>query len=236
MKGYIKGTSAGHEMEAIRAAFARAVAAIRADAQPDHAFSDASALGELARELGTETAGVRAWIASELHHEGTSLQRLADYLGISKARTAQLVREGERKGNTVPDPGTDPEPATVALAIITSPLGVLIERRNDKIPPWTFPAGEMLPGESPVATLLRRVPEETGLTITTGDVIGRRIHPRTGRYMIYVSATAKGTDAVVGDPDDLAEVRWASADETRELMPDMFPAVRAYLDGQSTAS
>ena len=40
----------------------------------------------------------------------------------------------------------------------------------------------------------------------------------------------------MGDPDDLDEVRWASIDETRELMPDMYGPVRQYLDELQRAS
>jgi 8-oxo-dGTP diphosphatase len=232
MGGYVKGTSAVKEIAGIRAAFARAVAAIQASPDAEQAFRDAGALGDLARRLSGETADFRAYLAAALlDANALSLSQLARILGVSKARAAQLVRAGHKKGNPVTDPGTDPEPPAVAAAIITSPLGVLIERRVDKIPPWTFPAAELHPGESPAAALARRVPEETGQHITTDHVIGRRIHPKTGRVMIYLLATADSTEVAVGDPEDLAEVKWASIAETRELMPDMYPPVRDYLDG-----
>lgn len=231
MSGYIKGTSAAKEIAGIRAAFTRAVAAIKASPDAEQAFRDASALGDLARLLSGETADFRAYLAASLLDSNQlSLSELAQILGVSKARAAQLVRAGRQKGNPVTDPGTDPEPAAVAAAIITSDLGVLIERRQDRIPPWTFPAAELHPGESPAAALIRRVPEETGQSITVDHIIGRRIHPKTGRVMIYLVATAHGTDVAIGDPEDLAEVKWASVEETRELMPDMFPPVREYLD------
>jgi 8-oxo-dGTP pyrophosphatase MutT (NUDIX family) len=231
MSGYTKGTSATREAGNIRSAFTRAISAIQAGPDPAQAFRDATDLGNLARQLSSQTADFRAYLAASLLDSNTlSIAQLASILGVSKGRADQLVRAGRKKGNTVTDPGTDPEPAAVAAAIITSDLGVLIERRNDKIPPWTFPAGEMLPGESPAETIIRRVPAETGIDVTPDHVIGRRIHPKTGRVMIYVLATTAGTSITLGDPDDLAEVKWASIAETRHLMPDMFPPVRAYLD------
>ena len=60
--------------------------------------------------------------------------------------------------------------------------------------------------------------------------IGRRIHPKTSRVMVYGHVEVGPGEPQNGDPDDLAEVRWASIDETRSLMPDMYGPVRQYLD------
>ena len=60
--------------------------------------------------------------------------------------------------------------------------------------------------------------------------IGRRIHPKTSRHMVYGHVEVSEGEPQLGDPDDLELVRWASIDETRELMPDMYPPVRQYLD------
>lgn len=214
----------------MREAFARAVAAIQASPDAEQAFRDASALGDLAKQLERETADFRAYLAARILDANTlSITQLARILGVSRSRAAQLVTAGRSKETPVTDPGTDLEPAAIAAAIITSDLGVLIERRHDRIPPWTFPATEILQGESPAAALVRKVPQETGLAVTADHVIGRRIHPKTGRVMIYLAATADGTGATAGDPDDLAEVKWASLPEVDELMPDMFPIVRQHL-------
>ena len=48
--------------------------------------------------------------------------------------------------------------------------------------------------------------------------------------MVYCHATVPAPMTTLGDPEDLLSVRWASIDETRELMPDMFSSVRQYLD------
>ena len=231
MSGYVKGTTVTGEMEVIRAAFNRAITAAYACPNPDQAFRDVTALGSLGKQITSEAGYFRAWMAANLvDANALSLAQLAGHLGVSKGRAAQLVTTGRERGNTVTDPGTDPEPAQVTAAIITSDLGVLIERRRDGIPPWTFPAGEMHPGESPAETITRKVPQETGLEVVPDHVIGRRIHPKTGRVMIYMQARAVGTGTHVGDRADLAEVKWATIAETRDLMPDMFPPVRAYLD------
>lgn len=229
MRGYMKGTSVAAEITAIRAAFARAVAAIQASPDAEQAFRDASTLGDLAKQLESEAADFRAYLAARLADASAlSVTQLGKMLGMSRSRAAQLVAAGRSKENPVTDPGTEVEPASVAAAIITSEKGILVARRHDRIPPWTFPATEIGTDESPAAAAVRAVRKETGLTAAADHVIGRRIHPKTGRVMIYLATAVEGTDAQVGD-DDLAEVRWIDLAEADQLMPDMFPAVRQHL-------
>lgn len=130
----------------------------------------------------------------------------------------------------MPDPSAPIRPAIVA-AIVTSKLGVLVERRHDGKPLWTFPAGEAEPGESPEDTAIREAKEETGLQIKVSHVIGERQHPVTSRHMIYVAARPyQGTAVHVGDEAELAEVRWVSADVADELMSGkMYEPVREHL-------
>ena len=87
------------------------------------------------------------------------------------------------------------------------------------------------PGEPPADTIVREVKEETGLEIEAGEVIGMRVHPQTGRTMIYVAGhPVRGTEVFVGDRAELAEVRWVSLSEADELMGgQMFGPVREYL-------
>jgi 8-oxo-dGTP pyrophosphatase MutT (NUDIX family)/transcriptional regulator with XRE-family HTH domain len=118
----------------------------------------------------------------------------------------------------------------VVAAIVTSDLGVLVGRRNDGKPPWTFIAGEVEPGERAEDAAIREVKEETGLRVTAGQIIGERVHPKTGRTMIYMAAApTHGTDVFVGDSEELAEVRWVSLAEADELLPGMYEPVRDYL-------
>jgi 8-oxo-dGTP pyrophosphatase MutT (NUDIX family) len=117
-------------------------------------------------------------------------------------------------------------------AIVTSPRGVLVGQRRDGKPPWTFIAGEQdaVKDENPADTAVREVKEETGLRILAGGVIGERVHPKTGRTMIYIAATpTHGTEVFVNDEEELAEVRWVSLAEADELLPGMFEPVREHL-------
>jgi HAD superfamily hydrolase (TIGR01509 family) len=129
------------------------------------------------------------------------------------------------------EPSSTPEARHVVATIVTSHAGVLVVRRNDGKPPWTFIAGEIEPGESPSDAAIREVKEETGLHIRAGEVIGRRVHPRTGRTMVYIAAQpTHGLNAFVGDIEELAEVRWVSLAEADELMGgQIFESVRQHL-------
>jgi 8-oxo-dGTP pyrophosphatase MutT (NUDIX family) len=126
---------------------------------------------------------------------------------------------------------TAPEHQPVVAAIVTSPLGVLIGRRHDGKPPWTFIAGEIEPGESAADAAVREVQEETGLVVVAESTeIGRRVHPKTRRTIIYLACRpTEGTEVFVRDPVELAEVRWISLHEANELLPGLFEPVREHL-------
>lgn len=118
----------------------------------------------------------------------------------------------------------------VVAAVVTSERGVLAGKRADGHPPWTFIAGEVEPGERPEDAAVREVKEETGLEVAAGRVIGRRVHPDTGRTLIYMAARpTHGTEVFVGDERELTEVRWLSLAEADELLTGMHAPVRAYL-------
>jgi 8-oxo-dGTP diphosphatase len=118
----------------------------------------------------------------------------------------------------------------VAVAIVTSRLGVLVGRCRDGNPPWTFPGGKMEPCESPVDAAVRETLEETGLQIRATGIVGNRVHPMTGVLMVYVAAEPAAEPDVVADGSgELAEVRWVSLAAAEALMEEMSGDVRKYL-------
>lgn len=231
MTGYTKGTTPAGEMTHLREAFARATTAIQAWPNATEAWEAANALTELVNRLRGEAADFRGYLAAYLlDYHNVTIEELAAFLGVSRARASQMIKRAREKGNPVTEPTTLPEQPHVALAVITSDRGVLVAKRRDGIPPWTFLGGEIEAGESSGDALRRRVQAEAGLAVTGVHFIGRRIHPKTSRVMVYGHVSVESGDPQVGDPDDLSEVRWVSIDETRELMPDMYGPVRQYLD------
>ena len=229
--GYVKGITPEGEMTHIREAFAQATAAIYAWPDAAEARDAADALQNLIADLRKQAAEFRGYLAAYLMDvHGLTVTELAAFLGVSRPRASQMISAAREKGNPVTEPLTLPEPPHIALAIITSDEGVLVARRNDGIPPWTFLGGEMRPGEAPADALRRKVQHESGLQVKSARFIGRRIHPKTSRVMVYGHVEVDPGEPHLGDPDDLAEVRWVSIDETRDLMPDMYGPVRQYLD------
>jgi 8-oxo-dGTP diphosphatase len=193
-----------------------------------------AAIRYLAEELqdvyGTATALRKAELL-HLHEADPKLSfaQLGSLVGLTKARVDQIIRAAEAEAGG--PPSTRPEPEVIVSAIVTSGRKVLISRRNDRNPPWAFIGGKIGPGESPADAAVREVKEETGLRITAGAEIGRRLHPVTKRWMVYIAATPEGgTDAFVGDTEELAEVRWVSPAEADKLTGNqIYEPVRIHL-------
>ena len=119
---------------------------------------------------------------------------------------------------------------TIVAAIVTSPYGVLLARRHDGKPEWTFPSGAQETGERYADTAVRETLEETGLDVTAHHLIGERIHPKTGRHMVYVAADpVNGTEVKVGDPDEHVEVGWYSWVTAEGMLPHLFEPVANHL-------
>ena len=183
--------------------------------------------GKAAEALGVSLTTLQRWA-----HQGLVTPALRTAGGHFRWDLDDLRAQLRAMDQTAQHDSTKPEPQPVVAAIVTSERGVLLGRRNDGKPPWTFIAGEIEPGESLADAGVREVKEETGLLVAAGQEIGRRVHPATGRTMIYMAAKpTHGTDIFVGDRDELGEVRWVPLAEAEELMQPygMFGSVREYL-------
>lgn len=182
--------------------------------------------GAAARALGVDRATLWRW-----KKQGLVTPALETAGGHLRWDLEQLHRQLGQHGEVVVDeqPNT-PEAQPVVAAIVTCDLGVLVSRRNDGKPPWGFITGEIEPGESCADAAIREVKEETGLRVHYSRVIGRRVHPKTGRTMIYLACSPVAELGIfVGDEVELAEVRWVSFRDAEELLPGMFEPVRVHL-------
>lgn len=178
-----------------------------------------------------------AAVLTALVERGYTYGQISDLTGIPRTTAYRWGRPpgAAEQEQPAPEPATAPEPPAVVAAIVVSEHGALVGQRVDGKPPWTFIAGEIEPRESPTDAIEREVKEETGLMVKAADrPIGRRVHPKTGRTMIYLACQpTHGTDVFVGDTDELAAVRWVpSLRELDELLPGMFEPVHDYLAGQ----
>ena len=217
MPGYQKGSTPAGERAHIREAFARCTAAIQAWPNATEAWQELRETTDLINDLRSEIADFRAYLAAYLaDYHGLTVGELAAFMGTSSARASQLITRARKRGNPVTEPLTLPEQPHVALAIITSDQGVLVAKRRDGIPPWTFLGGEILRGETSGDALRRKVQAEAGLTVTAVRFIGAPHPPEDLPRDGLRARRGRPRRAALGDPDDLAEVRWASIDETRD--------------------
>jgi 8-oxo-dGTP diphosphatase len=121
----------------------------------------------------------------------------------------------------------------IASAVITHEGKVLLVRRRVKEGSlsWQVPGGEIEPGESAGQAAVREVREETGLIVTDSNVLGERIHPNTGRTMIYVACDVLDGEAQVLDNEELDNFVWAnSADLTQYVPYGFYGPVQDHLD------
>ncbi|CAM5665584.1 hypothetical protein KAURM247S_02333 [Kitasatospora aureofaciens] len=62
-------------------------------------------------------------------------------------------------------------------------------------------------------------------------VLGKRVHPKTGRLMSYTACEPLEGEARVADEEELDAVAWASHSEIKEYVPyGLYEPVQAYLD------
>jgi 8-oxo-dGTP diphosphatase len=123
--------------------------------------------------------------------------------------------------------------AAIAAAIIIDDGRVLLVRRRVKEGElsWQFPAGAVEPGESDTDAAVREAHEETGLTVSVVKRLGERVHPATGRTMMYVACQVVDGIAYVADEDELAEVEWCDRSKLVEHVPyPFFAPVQEYFD------
>lgn len=219
------------------AAFATLRQALDDAADMTPSAAKTAAIRYLAEELqdvyGTATALRKAEVL-RLHEADPKLTfaEIGRRTGITKGRVDQILKAARAEEAADGPPSDRPEPEVIVSAIVTSGRKVLISRRrNEPDLPWAFIGGKIGPGESPADAAVREVKEETGLRIAAGKEIGRRIHPVTSRWIVYIAAAPQGgTDAFVGDTEELAEVRWVTPAEADKLTGNtIYEPVRAHL-------
>ena len=137
---------------------------------------------------------------------------------------------------TEPTPDS-PRPPIAAAVIVKGGRVLLVRRRvNEGSLSWQFPAGEVEAGESAGVAAVREAQEETGLTVAEAKVLGERVHPATGRTMVYVACDAVSGEATVVDDEELVELAWAEHGQLAEYVPyGFFEPVQQHLDGALNA-
>lgn len=130
-----------------------------------------------------------------------------------------------------------PERPPIAAAVIIEHGRLLLVRRRvvEGSLSWQLPAGGVEGGETGEEAAVRETLEETGLEVSPVKHLGERIHPNTGRCMIYVACEVVDGTAHVADAEELAEVEWCDRAAVVDHVPySFFEPVQEYLDTHLT--
>jgi 8-oxo-dGTP diphosphatase len=184
--------------------------------------------GQVARELGLSVHAIQQWAKDR-----TVTPAFTTPGGRMRWTVDGLLRQlsGEQAQRPEPRPAQASVPVPVALAVITSRDGVVIGKRAEPPPPWSFIGAEIEDGESASDTAARAAREDARLYVHTRAIIGTRQHPATSRLLTYVACVPATRDHAisVGDDQRYTELKWASLREAADLMRDMDPNVLAHL-------
>jgi 8-oxo-dGTP diphosphatase len=125
---------------------------------------------------------------------------------------------------------SSPAQPEVAVAIVTSGLGVVICRRRDGNPPWSFPGGKVEPGESPedAASAGDARRDRAAGPGYRGDRQQGASGGR-GRDDVRGGELAAEPGVMVGDDGELIDFRWVSLAEAEAPMEEMSGDVRRFL-------
>jgi 8-oxo-dGTP diphosphatase len=127
---------------------------------------------------------------------------------------------------------TSEEPP-IAAAIIVSGGRVLLVRRRvaEGELSWQFPAGKVEPGESAEEAAIREASEEAGVVVQAVRLLGERVHPETGRRIVYVICELLSGTAFPAAEDEVAEVAWCDREAVASYVSFPFHGrVGEYLD------
>jgi 8-oxo-dGTP diphosphatase len=126
----------------------------------------------------------------------------------------------------------DERPGIAAAIVVHNGRVLMVRRRvSEGKLSWQFPAGEVEPGESQQQAAVRETKEETGLDVAAVRLLGKRVHPATGRQMSYTACDVIGGTATVVDDEELDELAWVHSNEIPDYVPyGLFGPVQQYLD------
>ena len=115
---------------------------------------------------------------------------------------------------------TDSRPVIAAAVIVKDGRFLLVQRAvSEGSLSWQFPAGEVEQGELVEDAAVRETAEEAGLVVVAKSRLGERIHPATGREMVYVECEVIDGEAHAADDEEIAAVSWIRLDEIPEYVP-----------------
>lgn len=98
---------------------------------------------------------------------------------------------------------------------------------------WAFPGGKVEDGETKEQACIREVHEETGIIVTTKQVLGERIHPDTNRKITYFLCDYVSGQIKLSNENEIIEIAYKNQQEfNRDIKTDIYPPVKEYIKKQ----
>lgn len=124
-------------------------------------------------------------------------------------------------------------PKVVLALIENNGQFVLIKRKvvNNKLE-WAFPGGVTEPNETDDQSVIREARQEVGLEVSVKEKLLERKHPNTYVHLVYFHCipTSDKLDLIVGEPEEISEVRWVKAENILEkFTSDVHPLIRQFV-------
>jgi 8-oxo-dGTP pyrophosphatase MutT (NUDIX family) len=193
-----------------------------------------------AKQLGVAVRTVANWHERPDLTPRAEMQQLLDTVferasDGARARFAKLVAASA--GPTAPAP-TEPATGhvlTVAIAIVTRDLDVLVVQRRGEDGAgisWQFPAGMVKPGVPAEQVAVRETLAETGIHCRVVRSLGSRLHPITNVYCDYLLCEYLTGEPQNMDPIENVSVTWAPTSRLTQFIPieQIFPPILEALE------
>lgn len=151
-----------------------------------------------------------------------------------------IGRADDRSAPTSQDAVAATGPSVATCYIVRNHRLLMVRRVRQDGPEWAGPSGQVEPGETPEEAAVREVREELGLTVAVERRLGERVHPATGRHLIYfVCRIVSGVPALVAE-EEISAIEWCDLATVKErwanLKGGIFPPVLAYLEQTMSAA
>lgn len=129
----------------------------------------------------------------------------------------------------------DGRPFVAVCYIVEAGRLLMVQRRRPQgAPEWAGPSGNVEPGETPEEAAVREVREEVGLEVEVVGRLGDRVHPASGRHLLYFACRVVSGGATVVDREEIGAVEWCDLATVMErwagLTGGVYPAVREFLE------
>lgn len=147
-------------------------------------------------------------------------------------RTLPLFRGVDRGRYHRGVPVVDPDSPAGIVGVFVDGDRFLLIRRAEGIPAggwWTPPSGGIEPGETPQQAVVREMREELGLSVEPIAHVWT-CPSYDGKWQLYWWLCRAGDAAITPDPAEVAEVRWCTLAEMRELSPTFSDDLRFFTD------